>query len=519
MSTRSRKGCIDCKKAKVKCDEVHPFCGTCKRRRRQCSGYNQPPRSQTSVDDAGSRNTPVTPNAQLVTTASPSDSSRLSSEGRSLDGATIPTAAFSPLIDSSNGTISPVATSSSLMISTRVPRTVPSIPAGTIDPVDEPFIELYFRRHPRELVFGPEFVHEMNSNVLKVFQNSPLAVGDSLSAIGEAYCKDSSLAVAVPIASRKARILARLRTMDNLGVSMELLLSIILGLCAVELVDANDDQHNISSLPTLLDNICMMLDHHLRTTHELSHLSKYFLRALARQDMLLSLTILHPARIPTSWWLDDYSITHADRFMGYTTTLMPLLSRLSGLAADVRTYGLEMLDSDNTIELTFPRHASNQGDLLDRASDLLDELHSWHPTVDPTLSFQASRKFFMHAHCSRQAALLYLHRLFNPPSSSVEADQTALGMAYEVMAHTTNHAEDMKMSLWPVFVASCEMQSEEDRLSATEILNPICSGRKTITALRTRNFVAHRVWAARDAGLNWDWMSLNLQYPNELLPI
>jgi hypothetical protein len=120
------------------------------------------------------------------------------------------------------------------MISTRVPRTVPSIPVGTIDPADEPFIELYFRRHPRELVFGPEFVHEMNSNVLKVFQNSPLAVGDSLSAIGEAYCKDSSLAVAVPIASRKARILARLRTMDNLGVSMELLLSIILGLCAVE---------------------------------------------------------------------------------------------------------------------------------------------------------------------------------------------------------------------------------------------------------------------------------------------
>jgi hypothetical protein len=120
------------------------------------------------------------------------------------------------------------------MISTRVPRTVPRIPAGTIDPADEPFIELYFRRHPRELVFGPEFVHEMNSNVLKVFQNSPLAVGDSLSAIGEAYCKDRSLAVAVPIASRKARILARLRAMDNLGVSMELLLSIILGLCAVE---------------------------------------------------------------------------------------------------------------------------------------------------------------------------------------------------------------------------------------------------------------------------------------------
>ncbi len=263
----------------------------------------------------------------------------------------------------------------------------------------------------------------------------------------------------------------------------------------------------------------MMLDHHLRISHELSQLAKYFLRALARQDMLLSLTRLHPARIPTSWWLDDYSMTHADRFMGYTTTLMPLLSKLSGLAADVRAYGLEMLASDKPIEPTFPRHASNQADLLDRASVIQDELHSWHATVDPTLSFQASRKFFVHAHCSRQAALLYLHRLFNPPSSSIEADQTALAMAYEVMAHTTNCAEDMKMSLWPVFVAACEMHSEADRLSASEIFDSICSGRKTITALRTRAFVAHRVWAARDAGLNWDWMTLNLQNPNELLPI
>lgn len=39
MNRRSRKGCLDCKRAKVKCDEVRPACGTCYRRGYVCQGY------------------------------------------------------------------------------------------------------------------------------------------------------------------------------------------------------------------------------------------------------------------------------------------------------------------------------------------------------------------------------------------------------------------------------------------------------------------------------------------------
>lgn len=133
--------------------------------------------------------------------------------------------------------MTPFATLSTEMAPTTVPqlfKTMANIPPGTVHPSDEPFIEVYFTRHPTELVFGSEFVNEMNSCVLKVFQNSPMAVGDSLSAIGEAYLKDHKSQAMVPVPNRRARILARLRNLDTLGVSLELLLTVMLGLCAVE---------------------------------------------------------------------------------------------------------------------------------------------------------------------------------------------------------------------------------------------------------------------------------------------
>lgn len=49
MNRRSKNGCIDCRKSKVKCDEIRPFCGTCTRRRHICQGYATPaPPSQTA---------------------------------------------------------------------------------------------------------------------------------------------------------------------------------------------------------------------------------------------------------------------------------------------------------------------------------------------------------------------------------------------------------------------------------------------------------------------------------------
>lgn len=540
MATRSRNGCIDCKRAKVKCDEVHPSCGTCKRRGRQCSGYNQTTKSRSTreatamIAESPAITSPSSEVTVALTSLTPLPST---SECRASDSTFYSPSVLSPA-SPDLAFLAPAFPSSAKetipLVSPRL-RNVTIIPSGAINPADEPFIELYFLRHPKELVFGPEFEEEMNSSVMKVFLNSPLAVSDSLSAIGEAYAGDSSLPVLVPLPHRKARILARLRSMDNLGVSLELLLTVMLGLCAVEvrtvpnclltpltgsqLIDANEHDHHVSSLPVLLDNLAMMLDRHFCHGFELSQLSKYFVRALARQDMMLSLTRFRRPRISTAYWLDDYAQQHADRFMGYTSTLMPLLGELSALAENIHALRDENLTVRDRCVSSFKKPFYYPPNLLDRASRLRSQLELWHPTVDRGLSFQPSRKFLMHANAYRSAALLYLHRLLHPPGSSADADHLAQTMAYEVMVHTTSSDDDMKMALWPVFLASCEMNTEADRTSVTCMFKSICRGRKTVTTTRTRSFVAHRVWAARDAGMEWNWMALSLQYPNELLPI
>lgn len=260
-----------------------------------------------------------------------------------------------------------------------------------------------------------------------------------------------------------------------------------------------------------------MLDHHLRRGYDLTQLSKYFLRALARQDMMISLAKFQRPKIPTIYWLDDISSRHADRFMGYTCTLMPLMSDLCALAEDLRQARAITFESADDAEAS--QSFNEMAVLLDRAAQIKSRLQLWHPTVDSTLSFRSSRLFLLHANAYRSACLLYLHRLVNPAGDTVEADQAALVMAYEIMVHTSGSEDDVKMALWPVFLAACEVCNEADRLTADNMLQVICRSRKTATSFQIHSFVKDRVWDARDNGRDWNWMTLSEQYPDENLPI
>jgi hypothetical protein len=98
---------------------------------------------------------------------------------------------------------------------------------------DKAFIEVYFLRHPSEMIMNNDvFVQEMNGAVISLLQQSPTAVGDSLAAIGESYVKDSvDLAL---VLNRKMRLLSRLRLIDENGSNPELVLMLLLALCGVE---------------------------------------------------------------------------------------------------------------------------------------------------------------------------------------------------------------------------------------------------------------------------------------------
>lgn len=252
-------------------------------------------------------------------------------------------------------------------------------------------------------------------------------------------------------------------------------------------------------------------------------MAKYFARSAARQDLLIALSRMRRTKIEPSVWLDEYSMSHADRLMGLTTTLAPILSSMAALAEDVQS----TMDSCSIVDGEYAEYTFDESDgMLVRGSDLAEremsiraQLVAWRPVRDVSMSMQMSRKFLLHAYAWRAAALLYLFRLFHRPGSSAEADDEALSMAYDVMVHISGSPQEIKLSLWPLFVASCELQRPEDREHATRLFDDICYARPIVTARRTKSFCVDQIWPARDSGGNWDWMHFARLGSNAPVPL
>lgn len=247
----------------------------------------------------------------------------------------------------------------------------------------------------------------------------------------------------------------------------------------------------------------------------LTSLAKYFIRALARHDMIISLSQLRRNSILTETWLDE-DASHPDRFMGYTTTLMPLMEELCALAEDVRRNGRS---PSRAIAYGPEDVVSTLASLPQKVKSLRSRIQSWRWLFGHGVSATSSGRLLAHAYAYRAAALLMLHRLVYPAGSSVDGDREAFEMACEVMVHLKGPPEDLRLSTWPALIAGCELESEEDRAVIVDVFLGIFRERKTGTSLQTLNFVTERVWRARDAGDDWDWMTLSQTYPGECIPI
>lgn len=224
LMRRSRNGCIDCRRAKVKCDEIRPSCGTCARRRHVCQGYAKPPANTAQHRSSAARTTSRSPRN---VTPGPATSTPGSTPAASPSLELTRTASrrgTSPL-RSEFGAASPAL---SLVGSLSL------IPRGAVPPADESNIETYFKRHPFELLIGEEFVSEMNANVLMVLQHDPVIMADALSAIGYAYLAGDSSRSLMLVLNRRARILANLRSLKPSSCYFEQALFLLLVLCAME---------------------------------------------------------------------------------------------------------------------------------------------------------------------------------------------------------------------------------------------------------------------------------------------
>ncbi|KAG7116177.1 Transcriptional regulatory protein moc3 like [Verticillium longisporum] len=504
---RSRNGCLDCRRAKVKCDELRPSCGTCARRRHACQGYAKP------VPSTG---TLAAPSARNVRT--PTGPATVSGLNKAAVG--------EELMRNGNAAMSLPALDKLGFLSL--------IPPGAVPASDEINIELYFNRHPSELLIGQEFVSEMNANALLILQRDPVRVADTLSAIG--YCVSSRRQGGILAARSESKGKDPGQPSEHEGV--ELLLR---------------------GSPLSASRSMCHGARHARTAgpprHHTDGSGRYLLRALARQDLVVSLVHLRSPRVPTCIWLETNDCAKADRLLGYTATLMPLLEELCILAEDMREQILqpryllrhrhqpEVLrfscsDVKRPSAITpFFNPSPESTSIQLRAASLYHRLTAWSPPITDNTPFLTTRKFRVQAASYRSAALLYLHRLQHPPSSSIrnddasqpaasetgteaEADAAALHGAHDVLLYASGApAAETKLLLWPVFLAACEMRGEEDRRAVGEVLASIAGHRRTVTVERTRRFVEERVWRARDAGEDWNWMVLAQKWPGECLPI
>lgn len=280
MNRRSRAGCVDCRKAKVKCDERKPVCGTCSRRGKDCRGYSTEslPMSlkwrtaATNIDGSLSKrrrrsfSSPLGTNQRLIELDQGNqrvdfqDVAKISSAVASHTQSTILRAwsLDSPRIDDVDeiqvyrefdesqrqSLQDPISfrkrspDNYSHMLS--LPWELSFFSNPNICPEKSRGVAIYFARHPAELVISsdPSFIQEMNSHVLAALQSNVEAISDSLCAIGSVYLHNEGLKSSLELAlGSKIKTLARIRRGTDAvlrDLSIEQSMSMILGVVSME---------------------------------------------------------------------------------------------------------------------------------------------------------------------------------------------------------------------------------------------------------------------------------------------
>jgi hypothetical protein len=257
-------------------------------------------------------------------------------------------------------------------------------------------------------------------------------------------------------------------------------------------------------IPALIANAAIIIKHNFETGKAFGSVAKYFIRALARQDMMIALTYARKPLISSHVWLELDLRTQADRFMGYTGPLMPILSDLATLAEDIRGASTPTpwtpyisRSGEMWTEDTLMLGSMEGFNIMRQATDIRVRLDQWRPTISQRVSFTSSRNLLYHAHAHKSAAILYLHRLLYTHGTSDEADRTALSMAHEVLMHLSAMTDQLKTALWPALMAGVELVDKDDRRLVIELFDKIYGQRKTVTSSRTKDFCVNRVWTGK----------------------
>ncbi|KAK0747487.1 fungal-specific transcription factor domain-containing protein [Apiosordaria backusii] len=190
-------------------------------------------------------------------------------------------------------------------------------------------------------------------------------------------------------------------------------------------------------------------------------------------------------------------LSNVDTLLGMSTTLWPIIHRLSGLSSLKSSLDTAIQTNSSPTKIAVLRtEFSSTAQAIEAA------LNNWHPQLpsdfsppagnddpdaDPVVlsasssssSFVSTTKssnipsIYHNALAYRHASLLYLYRtiLRHPRSHPLVRKHTRLTLKNCVA--TVGHRGPMSALLWPLFVAACEAQGEKDRGLAREAFEKV----------------------------------------------
>jgi hypothetical protein len=161
-----------------------------------------------------------------------------------------------------------------------------------------------------------------------------------------------------------------------------------------------------------------------------------------------------------------------DTLLGLSTELWPIIHRLSYLLSYKKSLEAALAEGQTSKATVLRTELENSSQAIELA------LQNWKPTVDESAIENLAdetrmRSILNNAEAYRHSAFVYLYRTIylHPHSHPTVQKHTHLSLVacYNVVTLATQcHDGPMSALLWPLFVASCQAMTEEDRTLACE---------------------------------------------------
>jgi len=204
------------------------------------------------------------------------------------------------------------------------------------------------------------------------------------------------------------------------------------------------------------------------------------------------------------------ALSAVDTLLGLSTELWPIIHRLSHLLSIKKCIEVA-LDGGETSKATVLRTE------LDNSSQAIElALTDWKPTLDQMATDNATEEtriqsILNNAEAYRHSAFVYLYRTIHMSGRDHPIVQKHTHLSLLACSNVVNlasqcHNGPMSALLWPLFVASCEAITEEDRTLALEAFGGTERRQGMNNIIRAWE-VVQEVWARADASedgaVNW----------------